>query len=162
MSAPPIRDSVEKGRIYPFFVMQHTVKPELQQFSLYQHAGDLQWSSLAPISRMKEPVEAVQFFREQLKYGIRVSQSQEMQLFGGGPTRALCCLSNDERDSLAIFRMMDDGSLWHETATVADDHNLREKAIDRAADCLKHVLAESGSNRYGNVHRLITSSNSPF
>ncbi|VDN21712.1 unnamed protein product, partial [Gongylonema pulchrum] len=115
--APPIQDTARNGAIYPFYILQHAVNPEVQTFSLYRHSNSSHWSSLAAIRRLKEPRDMATFYREHPKYEVKISREAERQLFGKGPTRAICCLNTDgirSKYRSYLFRMMNDGSLWYE------------------------------------------------
>uniref|UniRef100_A0A1I7W358 Prenyltransferase and squalene oxidase repeat family protein n=1 Tax=Loa loa TaxID=7209 RepID=A0A1I7W358_LOALO len=155
-SAPPIRDTDRNGTIYPIYVLQHTIYPDVQAFSLYRHADSTMWSSLASIKRMQEPCSAAAFYREQPKYNVRIPRLAEKVLFGSGPTRAISFLNTDI-DSLNeksfLFRMMDDGSLWYEQISIQNDQDLSEKMLWRGAPKVQDIVDSStfGMTRSGNV-----------
>ncbi|KAL3995507.1 Prenyltransferase and squalene oxidase repeat family protein [Acanthocheilonema viteae] len=145
-SAPPIRDSDRNGTIYPFYILQHTIYPDVQTFSLYRHSNSTMWSSLASIKRLQEPCSAALFYREQPKYNVRIPRLSERLLFGNGPTRAIsflniCVDSGNEKSFL--FRMMDDGSIWYEQISIQNDQNLSEKMLWKGASTVKSMVDSS-------------------
>ncbi|CAG9536281.1 unnamed protein product [Cercopithifilaria johnstoni] len=148
-SAPPIRDNDRNGTIYPFYVLQHTIYPDVQTFSLYRHSDSTTWSSLASIKRLQEPRSAASFYREQPKYKVRVPRLAERLLFGNGPTRAVSFLNtyaDAGNEKSFLFRMMDDGSLWYEQISIQNDQDLSEKILWREASTVKDVV---DSNKFG-------------
>ncbi|VDM09564.1 unnamed protein product [Wuchereria bancrofti] len=156
-SAPPIRDTNQNGTIYPIFILQHTIHPDVQTFSLYRHLDGTIWSSLASIKRLQEPRSAVAFYREQPKYNIRIPRLAERFLFGSGPTRAISFLNTDtdsDNEKLFLFRMMDDGSLWYEQISIQNDQHLSEKMLWRGASKMKDIIDANTLDltRSDNVH----------
>uniref|UniRef100_A0A915PP35 Prenyltransferase alpha-alpha toroid domain-containing protein n=1 Tax=Setaria digitata TaxID=48799 RepID=A0A915PP35_9BILA len=156
MSASPIRDTGRNGTIYPFYILQHTVHPDIQTFSLYRHSDSTVWSSLAAIRRLQEPHCAAAFYREQPKYNVRISRLAERQLFGSGPTRAISFLNTDIdplNQRSFLFRMMDDGSLWYEQISIQDDQDLMEEMLWNGASKIKNMLESTSLDikRYDNV-----------
>ncbi|KAM3718411.1 Geranylgeranyl transferase type-1 subunit beta [Dirofilaria immitis] len=155
-SAPPIRDIDRNGTIYPFYILQHTIYPDVQTFSLYRHSDSMTWSSLASIKRLQEPRDAAAFYREQPKYDVRIPRLAEKLLFGNGPTRAISFLNidvNSVNQKLFLFRMMDDGSLWYEQSSIQNDQDLMEKMLWRGASKVRDVIASntSGIKRSDNL-----------
>ena len=68
-AAPTFSDPQDSAaRIHSFYSLRHTAMPDVQHFSFYSHSGGSQWSMLAPIKRLLEPVAAAQFFREQVQW----------------------------------------------------------------------------------------------
>lgn len=142
-SAGPIRDTDRNGTIYPFYILQHTIHPDVQTFSLYHHDNSLFWSSLASIKRLQEPRSAAAFYREQPKYNVRIPGLSERLSFGGGPTRAISCLKTNSdavNEKLFLFRMMDDGSLWYEQVSIGNDQDLSEKMLWTNASKVKDII----------------------
>lgn len=147
-SAPPIRDTEQNGTIYPVYILQHTVCPDVQTFSLYRHSDSTMWSSLASIKRLQEPRGAAAFYREQPKYNIRIPRLAERLLFGNGPTRAISFLNTDidsVNQKSFLFRMMDDGSLWYEQISIQNDQNLIEKMLWRGASKVRDIIDSNTS-----------------
>lgn len=186
--APPFRDaSNTPSRIFTFYILQHLCAPDVQQFSLYDHGLVSKWSMLAPIKRLMEPVDAARFFMEQVslldiceviekffyisdicfrfqpKYGIRLTRHQQISLYGIGPTRAIHVqdgILNDKygHERHLLFRVTDDGSIWVESVRVADDSDLKEKALYRASDELRARLVKvSKVPRFANKNFTRTS-----
>lgn len=144
--APPIRDTDRNGTIYPVYILQHTVHPDVQTFSLYRHSDSTMWSSLASIKRLQEPRNAAAFYREQPKYNVRVSRLAERLLFGSGPTRAIAFLNTDidlVNGKSFLFRMMDDGSLWYEQISIQNDRDVSEKMLWKGASKVKDIVDSS-------------------
>lgn len=148
IGAPSIRDTNQNGTIYPFYILQHTINPDVQTFSLYRHSDSTVWSSLASIKRLQEPRSAASFYREQPKYNIHISRLAERHLFGNGPTRAICFLNtcvDSGNEKLFLFRMMDDGSLWYEQISTHQD--LSEKILWRGASTVKNIVDSNTFDR---------------
>lgn len=148
--APPIRDTERNGAIYSFYILQHTIYPDVQTFSLYRHPDSTMWSSLASIKRLQEPRNAASFYRQQPKYNLQIPRLAERLLFGNGPTRAISFLNTyaDSNEKSFLFRMMDDGSLWYEQISIQNDQDLLEKMLWKGRSAVKDMVDSFDMRRY--------------
>ncbi|MFH4981207.1 hypothetical protein AB6A40_007916 [Gnathostoma spinigerum] len=152
LSAPSFVDPPNHGRIFPFYILTHTKWADVEMFSLYSHSRGLAWSSLGPTKRIVEPIQNASFYRMHAKDPEEMSKELDSILFGRGPTRAIhvqdgLLPGHQGLDSHALFRMMDDGSIWYENIQTGNDECLEDIGLQRNIRNTKKLIEKWKGSR---------------